>query len=153
MKMSFGDGVHHVAVSVAIGVDEDGFREVLGVCQGGKEDKESWLCFLRHFKERGLRGPELCISDACLGLRAALGDVFPKAKWQRCIVHFYRNVSTQVPHTKVREVMVGQIRLSGRFAGAIPPKSSMSALAADRVPLRARPAALVSQLLNGHLLT
>lgn len=48
MKMSFGDGVHHVAVLVAIGVDDDGFREVLGVCQGGKEDKESWLAFLRH---------------------------------------------------------------------------------------------------------
>jgi transposase-like protein len=41
MKMSFGDGVHHVAVLVAIGVDDDGYREVLGVCQGGKEDKES----------------------------------------------------------------------------------------------------------------
>jgi transposase-like protein len=77
----------------------------LGVCQGGKEDKESWLAFLRHLKERGLQSPELCISDACLGLREALGDVFPKAKWQRCIVHFYRNVSTQVPHTKVREAM------------------------------------------------
>ena len=105
MKMSFGDGVHHVAVLVAIGVDDDGFREVLGVCQGGKEDKESWLGFLRHLKERGLRSPELCISDACLGLREALGEVFPAAQWQRCIVHFYRNVSTQVPHTKVREVM------------------------------------------------
>lgn len=67
MKMSFGDGVHHVAVLVAIGVDDDGFREVLGVCQGGKEDKESWLSFLRHLKERGLTDPELCISDACLG--------------------------------------------------------------------------------------
>jgi len=105
MKMSFGDGVHHVAVLVAIGVDDDGFRDVLGVCQGGKEDKEGWLAFLRHLKERGLRGPELVISDACLGLREALGEVFPGAAWQRCIVHFYRNVSTQVPHTKVREVM------------------------------------------------
>jgi len=105
MKMSFGDGVHHVAVLVAIGVDDDGFREVLGVCQGGKEDKESWLSFLRHLKERGLQGPELVTRDACLGLREALGEVYPKTKWQRCIVHFYRNVSTQVPHTKVREVM------------------------------------------------
>ena len=57
MKMSFGDGVHHVAVLVAIGVDDDGYREVLGVCQGGKEDKESWLLFLRHLKERGLTDP------------------------------------------------------------------------------------------------
>jgi transposase-like protein len=105
MKMSFGDGVHHVAVLVAIGVDDDGFREVLGVCQGGKEDEESRLSFLRHLKERGLTDPELCVSDACLGLREALGEVFPRAQWQRCIVHFYRNVSTQVPHTNVREVM------------------------------------------------
>ncbi len=99
MKMSFGDGVHNVAVLVAIGVDDDGFREVLGVCQGGKEDKESWVLFLRHLKERGLRGPEFVISDACLGLREALGEVLPNARWQRCIVHFYRDVSTQVPHT------------------------------------------------------
>ena len=104
LKMSFGDGVQNVAVLVAIGVDDDGFREVLGVCQGGKEDKESWLSFLRHLKERGLTDPELTISDACLGLREALGEVFAKSRWQRCIVHFYRNVSTQVPHTKVREV-------------------------------------------------
>jgi len=96
MKMSFGDGVQHVAVLVAIGVDDDGYREVLGVCQGGKEDKESWLNFLRHLKTRGLPDPALCISDACLGLHEALGEVFSKARWQRCTVHFYRNVSTQV---------------------------------------------------------
>lgn len=67
LKMSSGDGVQNVAVLIAIGVDEDGFREVLGVCQGGKEDKKSWLSFLRHLKERGLTDPELTISDACSG--------------------------------------------------------------------------------------
>jgi len=118
MKMSCGDGVHHVAVLVAIGVDDDGFREVLGVCQGGKEDKESWLSFLRHLKGRGLPDPELCISDACLGLREELGGVFPGAKWQWCIVHFYRNVSTQVPHTKVREAMAMMKAIHARENGA-----------------------------------
>lgn len=99
--MSFEKGAQHVAVLVAIGVDDDGFREVLGVCQSGKEDKESWLGFLRHLKARELTDPALTITDACLGLREALGGVFARSRWQRCTVHTYCNVSTQVPHTKV----------------------------------------------------
>jgi len=87
-----------------MGVDSEGFREILGAAEGSKEDKESWLNFLRHLKERGLKGTQLFISDKCLGFVEALGDVFPDAKWQRCIVHFYRNVFTVTPHGKMREV-------------------------------------------------
>ena len=57
-----------------------------------KEDTESWRNFLRHLKERGLKGVRLLISDKCLGLVEALGEFYPEAQWQRCMVHWYRNV-------------------------------------------------------------
>jgi transposase-like protein len=104
LKRSWGGEVKNVAVLVAIGVSEDGHREILGVCEGTKEDAESWRNFLRHLKERGLRGVRLVVSDKCLGLVEALGDFFPEADWQRCTVHFYRNVFTAVPRQKVKEV-------------------------------------------------
>ena len=65
---------------------------------------DSWLGFLNYLKERGLTGVRLLISDACLGLVEAAGEVFPDADWQRCAVHFYRNVFSHVPSKKVREV-------------------------------------------------
>ena len=105
LNREFGGEVRPVAVLVAIGVNADGFREILGVTEGAKEDTESWRAFLRHRKERGLRGVRLVISDKCLGLVEALGEFFPEALWQRCVVHFYRNVMRVVPTGKVREVM------------------------------------------------
>jgi transposase-like protein len=105
LNREFGGEVKPVAVLVAIGVNADGFREILGVMEGAKEDTESWRAFLRHLKERGLTGVRLVISDKCLGLVEALGECFPEALWQRCIVHFYRNVMRVVPTGKVREVM------------------------------------------------
>ena len=105
LNREFGGEVRPVAVLVAIGVNAEGFREVLGVMEGAKEDTESWRAFLRHLRERGLRGVRLVISDKCLGLVEALGESFPGALWQRCVVHFYRNVMRVVPTGKVREVM------------------------------------------------
>ena len=93
-----------MAILVAIGVAEDGYREVLGIAEGAKEDKASWLGFLRHLKQRGLCGTRLFISDACLGLMEALGEVFPDGMWQRCVVHWYRNAWSCVPKGKVKEV-------------------------------------------------
>ena len=104
LKRSWGGEVRTVAVLVAIGVAQDGFREVLGVCEGAKEDKDGWSGFLRHLKQRGLRGVQLLISDKCLGLVEAAGECYPQARWQRCVVHFYRNVFSVVPKGKVREV-------------------------------------------------
>jgi transposase-like protein len=104
LKRSWGGEVRNVSVLVAIGVDAEGFREVLGVAEGMKEDAESWLAFLRHLKQRGLNGVRLAISDKCLGLVQALGETFPEAAWQRCVVHFYRNVLAVVPKGKAREV-------------------------------------------------
>jgi transposase-like protein len=104
LKRSWGGEVRNVAVLVAIGVNSDGFREILGVCEGAKEDKASWLSFLRHLKKRGLNGTKLFVTDKCLGLVEALGECFPEARWQRCVVHFYRNVFSVVPKGKVRQV-------------------------------------------------
>lgn len=104
LKRSWGGEVHNVSVLVAVGVDEDGFREILGVCEGAKEDKEGWRNFLRHLKQRGLSGTQLFISDACIGLVEALGELFPNARWQRCMVHWYRNVFSVVPRVKMSDV-------------------------------------------------
>jgi len=99
-----GVSVRNIAVLVAVGVDSAGFREILGICEGLKEDQESWRSFLRHLKARGLKGVELVISDKCLGLVETLGEFFADAHWQRCMVHFYRNVFSAVPNAKVKEV-------------------------------------------------
>jgi len=104
LKRSWGGEVRNVSVLVAIGVGRDGFRQVLGVCEGTKEDKEGWRNFLRHLKARGLKGVKLFISDKCLGLVESLGEFYPEARWQRCVVHWYRNVLTVVPKAKAREV-------------------------------------------------
>lgn len=79
---------------VAIGVDAQGFRHVLGIAEGTKEDLESWRNFLRYLKQRDLSGVRLFVTDKCLGLVEALGEFCPEARWQRCIVLFYRNVFT-----------------------------------------------------------
>jgi transposase-like protein len=105
LSREFGGEVRPVAVLVAIGVNADGFREILGVMEGAKEDTASWRAFLRHLKERGLRGVRLVISDKCLGLVEALGEFYPGAAWQRCVVHWYRNVMRVVPTGKVKEVV------------------------------------------------
>ena len=104
MKRSWSGEVKSVAILVAIGVNREGYREILGVAEGAKEDKASWTAFLRYLKGRGLKGVDLIISDKCLGLIESLGDFYPEAKWQRCMVHFYRNVFTLVPKGKVKEV-------------------------------------------------
>ncbi len=104
LKRSWGGEVRNISILVAIGVNQEGYREVLAVCEGAKEDKASWTAFLRHLKQRGLKGAQLIISDKCLGLVESLGDFYPQAQWQRCVVHFYRNVWTVVPNSKVKVV-------------------------------------------------
>ena len=93
-----------VSFLVAIGVDQNGYREILGAAEGMKEDYESWKTFLLWLKERGLKGVRLFIGDKNLGMLETIGEVFPDAKYQRCIVHFYRNVFSVVPKGKMREV-------------------------------------------------
>jgi len=104
LKRSWGGEVKNVSLLAAIGVDEDGYRRVLGVCEGLKEDKAGWHGFLKHLKDRGLTGVRLVVSDACLGLVESVAEIYPEVDWQRCVVHFYRNVFSLVPRTRVREV-------------------------------------------------
>ena len=104
LKRSWAGEVRNISVLIAIGVGTDGFRQILGVAEGEKEDLEGWRGFLRHLKERGLQGVRLIISDACRGLVEAVAEVFPQTDWQRCVVHFYRNVFSHTPNGKVAEV-------------------------------------------------
>jgi putative transposase len=80
-----------VAVIIAVGVNGDGRREVLGITIGASEAETFWTAFLRKLARRGLRGVKLVISDAHEGLKAAVAKVL-SASWQRCRIHFMRNV-------------------------------------------------------------
>ena len=104
MKRSWAGEVRNVSLLVAIGVTAEGYREILGICEGAKEDKSGWSAFLRHLVDRGLKGVELVVSDACRGLVESVSDYLPDTRWQRCVVHFYRNVFSHVPSAKVRQV-------------------------------------------------
>jgi transposase-like protein len=85
------------AVVIATGVSADGGREVLGLDVGDSEDGAFWTAFLRSLKARGLGGVQLVVSDAHIGLKAAIAAVMAGACWQRCRVHFLRNVLARVP--------------------------------------------------------
>lgn len=85
------------AVIIATGVTADGRREIVGFCVGDSEDGAFWTAFLRSLKARGLGRVQLVISDAHAGLVAAIGGVLHGAAWQRCRVHFLRNVLATVP--------------------------------------------------------
>jgi len=104
MKRSWAGEVRNVSLLVASAVNAEGYREILGICEGAKEDKSGWSAFLRHLVDRGLSGVQLIVSDACRGLVESIADFLPEARWQRCMVHFYRNVFSHVPSTRLREV-------------------------------------------------
>lgn len=105
LKRSWGGEVCNVSVLIAMAVDAQGYRKIIGVVEGAKEDKAGWDGFMRHLKGRGLKSIGLIISDKCLGLVEAAEEHYPYAKWQRCVVHFYRNVFSYVPSGKIREVV------------------------------------------------
>lgn len=104
LKRSWGGEVESISVLVAIAVNKDGYREIIGAAEGTKEDKESWRNFFRYLKARGLESVDLITSDKSLGLVDVLGEFFPDAKWQRCVVHFYRNVLSATPKGKAKTV-------------------------------------------------
>ena len=96
LKRSWGGSYENVAVMVAIGVNEDGYREVIGCA----ESSECWRDFLSWLKSRGLRGVRMFVGDKAAGMVGSIAEVFPDAKYQRCTVHFYRNVLAKVPKSK-----------------------------------------------------
>lgn len=104
LKRNWGGEYQNVSILVAIAVNEDGYREILGAAEGMKEDKASWVNFFQWLRGRGLEGVQLIVGDKCLGMLEAVGEVFPEAMYQRCVVHFYRNVFSVVPRSKVKLV-------------------------------------------------
>ena len=104
LRRNWGGEYENVAILVAIAVNEDGFREVLGAAEGMKEDKASWVSFFQWLRGRGLDGVKLVVGDKCMGMLEAVGEVFPDAKYQRCTLHFYRNIFSVVSKSKVKIV-------------------------------------------------
>jgi transposase-like protein len=103
LKVRQGGRIVSVAATIAMAVDTDGRREIIGLCVGPSEAETFWTDFLRSLKSRGLQGVKLVISDAHTGLKAAIARVF-EATWQRCRVHWIRNALAHVPkgqHTVV----------------------------------------------------
>ena len=77
LRRNWGGEFENVSILIALGVNEDGYREVIGAAEGMKEDKASWLVFLQWLKERGLNGVRLIVGDKCLGMLDAAAEVFP----------------------------------------------------------------------------
>ena len=95
-KRCWGGSVENVSILVAVGVGMDGRREVLSVAEGMKEDSESWRAFIKGMLARGLKGVRLVTGDRCAGLVAAVNELLPGARYQRCMVHFERNILAKV---------------------------------------------------------
>jgi putative transposase len=97
IKVREGGRTVNVHALIAVGVNADGQREVLGLDVASDEDGAGWLAFLRSLTARGLSGVKLVISDAHRGLVAAIGATLPGAAWQRCRTHYLRNLLAKVP--------------------------------------------------------
>ena len=94
-------GALRTVTLIACGIDEAGFRHVLGFALGDKESEASWSEFFASLKSRGLTGVEFVISDDHSGLVKAVGSHFAGATWQRCQAHFLRNLSDACPKAEV----------------------------------------------------
>jgi len=106
-KVRIGGAVISNAVVIAYGVTASGFRDVIAIDVVDTESKESWSGLLRNLRKRGLTGTKLVISDAHEGLKAAISTVMQGASWQRCKVHFFRNILAHVPQARKLEVAAG----------------------------------------------
>ena len=109
VKVRDGGRVVGQAVVIAIGVNADGQRERLGLDVGPSEDGAFWVRFLRGLVARGLRGVQLVSSDAHEGLKGAIAAVLQGASWQRCRVHFLRNLLATVPKS-AQEMVAATVR-------------------------------------------
>ena len=100
------DGViRSQAVQIAIGINEEGRRQILAVELSNRESQTSWKDVLLELKSRGLKGVELVVSDDHPGLKRAIAEVLPEAVWQRCYVHFLRNALDHLPRKAVDDCL------------------------------------------------
>ena len=104
LKVRWGASVTSMALLACVGVDEEGFREVLAVEVAGSEKGAAYASLLRGLLDRGLHGVRLVVSDDHEGIKAAVAGELPGAGWQRCVVHFERNVLAHVPASSISEV-------------------------------------------------
>jgi putative transposase len=104
LKVRWGARVTNMALLACVGVDEEGFREVLAVEVAGTEKGAAYTSLLRGLLDRGLKGVRLVVSDDHEGIKAAVAGELPGAEWQRCVVHFERNVLSHVPASEMSEV-------------------------------------------------
>jgi len=104
LKVRWGASVTSMALLACVGVDEEGFREVLAVEVAGSEKGAAYASLLRGLLDRGLRGVRLVVSDDHEGIKAAVAGELPGVRWQRCVVHFERNVLSCVPASSMAEV-------------------------------------------------
>lgn len=109
VKVRYSGRVENQVAVVAVGVNQSGQREILGFDVGPAESHDFWLGFLRGLAKRGLRGTRLVISDAHEGLKQAIAEVLTGASWQRCRVHFMRNLLALVPK-KAQTVTAAWVR-------------------------------------------
>ena len=100
LKRSWGGAYENVAVMVAIGADDDGHREVIGAAEGFTESSGRWREFLSWLRSRGLHGARMVVGGKASGMVGSIAEVFPEAAYQRCTVHFYRNVLARVPKSR-----------------------------------------------------
>jgi transposase-like protein len=110
LKVRQNHRVVSLALVIAVGVDEQGERHLLGFDLGGSEDQAFWLAFLRSLVQRGLKRVQLVISDAHEGLKQAINQAFAGASWQRCRVHFMRNLLARIPH-RDKQAVADAVRL------------------------------------------
>jgi putative transposase len=104
LKVRWGAGVTSMALLACVGVDEEGFREVLAVEVAGSEKGAAYASLLRGLVDRGLKGVKLVVSDDHEGIKSAVAGELPGVGWQRCVVHFERNVLSHVPASSMAEV-------------------------------------------------
>jgi len=104
LKVNWGGSVVSMALLVCVGVDEEGFREVLAVEVAGGEKAAAYSSLLRGLLDRGLKGVRLVVSDDHEGIKAAVSGDLPGVEWQRCVVHFQRNALSHVPASAMAEV-------------------------------------------------
>jgi putative transposase len=104
LKVRWGARVRSMALLACVGVDEEGFREVLAIEVAGTEKGAAYASLLRGLIDRGLSGVRLVVSDDHEGIKAAVAGELPGTEWQRCTVHFERNVLSHVPSSEMSEV-------------------------------------------------
>ena len=109
LKCAWGGAYENVAAMVAIGVNDDGYREVIGAAEGFTESGECWRDFPSWLKSRGLRGVRMFTGDKAAGMVGALAEVFPDAAYRRRAAHFYRNVFSKAPKSK-RKLVAGMLK-------------------------------------------